>query len=122
LEFLPAVFAGGATEAERAAEAVGDAGGSEAAAVNGETAATAAGRAAHAAFDYGPEFQKEFTLPSGARVDAINFEDRLVLELKPDNMRAIYRGLNQVDRYLQELDQEFPGETPWQGQVVTYGR
>jgi len=97
------------------------AGGLEAAAVNGETAATAAGRAAHTAMNYGEGFQKEFTLPSGSRVDAVNFEDRIVLELKPNNMRAINRGLNQVDRYVDELNREFPGETPWQGQVVTYG-
>jgi RHS repeat-associated protein len=109
-----------AVELEAPAAAEG-AGGVEAAATNGETAATAAGRAAHAAMDYGEGFQKEFTLPSGSRVDAINFEDRLVLELKPNSMRAIYRGLNQVERYLEELNREFPGGTPWQGQVVTYG-
>ena len=31
---------------------------------NRKTAATAAGREAHAAMDYGPAFDKEFTLPS----------------------------------------------------------
>lgn len=36
----------------------------------------------------------------------------------PSATRARY----EVDRYLEELDLEFPGETPWQGQVVTYGR
>jgi hypothetical protein len=67
-------------------------------------------------------FEREFTLPSGRRVDAINFETRAVLELKPNNVRAIGRGLKQVGKYLEELNTEFPGEIPWQGRVVTYAR
>lgn len=91
-------------------------------AVNGETSATAAGRLAHDTMDYGPGFVKEYRgLSSGLRPDAVNFEQRLVLELKPNNAPAIMRGLNQVDRYVAEMNREFPGETPWQGQVVTYG-
>jgi hypothetical protein len=40
-----------------------------AAAVNGETAATAFGREMHATWDYGPGFSREFTLKAGGRVD-----------------------------------------------------
>jgi hypothetical protein len=36
-------------------------------------------------------------------------------------VRAIYRGFGQLDRYLEELNRVAPGETPWSGQVVTYG-
>ena len=39
---------------------------------SGETAATAYGRAAHAAYDYGPGFVKEVTLENGKRADAVN--------------------------------------------------
>ena len=46
----------------------------EAAAINGETAATRFGRLMHQTYDYGPGFEREFTLESGGRVDAINFE------------------------------------------------
>lgn len=58
-------------------------------------------------------------LPSGKRVDGINFTTREIRELKPNNPRAIRRGQNQIDKYLDELNREFPGQ-PWTGQVVTY--
>ncbi|WP_434041168.1 MULTISPECIES: hypothetical protein [Sorangium] len=50
---------------------------------SGETAATAAGRAAHKAWRPPPGFQKEFRLPSGRRPDAVNPKTREVIELKP---------------------------------------
>jgi hypothetical protein len=37
-------------------------------------------------------------------------------------MRAIRRGLNQVLDYVDQLNADFPGEVPWQGQAVTYDR
>lgn len=89
-------------------------------AVNGETAATALGRATHAAWDYGPGFEKEFTLEAGGRVDAINFETREVVELKPNNPRQIRLGGRQLDGYIAKLNAEFPG-APWIGRLVTYG-
>jgi RHS repeat-associated protein len=92
------------------------------AAVNGETEYTAAGRIAHKAFDYGSDFIKEYELPSGKRVDAINFKDRIVVELKPDNQRQISAGLKQLSDYIDELNREYPGDTPWTGYLVTYLR
>jgi len=93
----------------------------ERAAVNGETAATRLGRDMHKAWNYGPGFVKEFTLPSGKRVDAINFDTRQVIELKPNNPRKIREGEKQVAGYADELNREFPGDTPWTGSVITYG-
>jgi uncharacterized protein RhaS with RHS repeats len=93
--------------------------GGTAIATKGETAATRAGRAAHAAWEYGPGFRREFVLPSGKRVDAINFRTREIRELKPNNQRAIRRGQRQIDSYLDELNRVFPGR-PWTGRVVTY--
>jgi Restriction endonuclease fold toxin 9 len=89
--------------------------------VNGETAATAYGRAAHAAYDYGPGFVKEFTLENGKRADAVNFATREVIELKPNNPRAIGEGLRQAQGYAQQLTQEFPGSA-FTYRVVTYDR
>lgn len=94
--------------------------GGTAAAVNGETAATALGRPTHAAWDYGPGFEKEFTLEAGGRVDAINFETREVVELKPNNPRQIRLGGQQLDDYIAKLNAQFPGD-PWTGRLVTYG-
>jgi RHS repeat-associated protein len=93
----------------------------ETAAVNGETAATAYGRLMHQTFDYGPGFEREFTLRAGGRVDAINFDTREVLELKPNNPRAIRLGERQLEGYIAKLNAQFPGD-PWIGRVVTYDR
>jgi RHS repeat-associated protein len=113
--------------AEKAAEAVKGveetavaAKGAEQAAKNGETAATRAGRQAHKDWDAGEGFEKEVTLPSGKRADAVNFEEKHVKELKPNNPRAIRRGEKQVEGYRQELQQEHGGT--WTSSVETYGQ
>lgn len=58
----------------------------------GESAAAAYGRQIHRGWYYGPSFEKEFTLASGRRPDAINFATREIVELKPNNPAAISRG------------------------------
>lgn len=76
----------------------------------------------HKTWDYGPGFEREFTLPSGKRVDGINFGSRHVVELKPNNPRAIRLGERQLQGYLDELNQAYPGSTPWTGSIQTYIR
>jgi type I site-specific restriction endonuclease len=44
-----------------------------------------------------------------------------VIELKPNNPRAIRLGMRQVQGYADQLNQEFPG-TPFTYRVVTYGQ
>jgi restriction endonuclease fold toxin 9 of polymorphic toxin system len=88
------------------------------AANSGETAATAAGRAAHKSWQPPSGFQKEFRLPSGRRADAANPTTREVIELKPNNPRAIREGQRQVESYVKELE-EFTGQK-WTGRVETY--
>ena len=60
----------------------------------GESALAARGRQAHKNYENtlggGYDFNK--ALPSGKRPDAIDFENRIVRELKPDNPRAVRRG------------------------------
>jgi len=111
--------AAAATERRAAEKAVEDI--AEKAAVNGETTATKLGRQMHASWDYGPGFQKEFTLRAGGRVDAINFDTREVLELKPNNPRQITLGNKQLAGYIAKLNEQFPGK-PWTGRVVTYDK
>jgi hypothetical protein len=84
----------------------------------GETEATKRGREAHIQWDPGPGFEKEVTLPSGKRADAVNLETREVKELKPDNPRALKRGERQVEGYRRELEKERGGE--WKGKVESY--
>ncbi|ACR13961.1 Rhs family protein [Teredinibacter turnerae T7901] len=80
--------------------------------------AAAKGRQMHKDYDYGPGFEKEVTLPSGKRADAVNWETREVVELKPNNPNAIRRGEKQVEGYRQEL-QCTTGEC-WTSRVETY--
>lgn len=47
------------------------------------------------------------------------FTTRQVVELKPNNARAIRLGEKQLEGYLEKLNEQFPG-TPWTGSVVTY--
>jgi hypothetical protein len=87
---------------------------------NGETVTTRAGRQAHKDWDPGVGFEKEFTLPSGKRADAVNLEAKHVKELKPDNPKAIQKGRQQVERYRRELEKEYGGD--WTCSVETYKR
>ena len=57
-------------------------------------------------------------LPSGLRPDAVDFANRIVRELKPDNPRAIARGWKQASKYAQEL-QRITGGT-WTIVIDTY--
>lgn len=84
----------------------------------GESPAAAHGREMHEAWDYGPGFEKEARLPSGSRVDAVNWETHEVVELKPNNLRAIRLGERQILRCLDELNEEWGGV--WTGGVETY--
>lgn len=81
----------------------------------GETSATKRGRQMHADWDYGEGVLKEIKIGNGARVDGIDFANNIVYELKPNNTRAIQRGLNQLDRYLDIL-----GAEDWAGVLVLY--
>jgi RHS repeat-associated protein len=87
---------------------------------SGETAATKAGRQAHKDWNPGEGFEKEYSLPSGKRADAVNLEQKHVKELKPDNERAVKRGEKQVEGYRKELQEEHGGD--WTSSVETYKR
>lgn len=87
----------------------------------GESAAASFGRRAHKEFDYGPGFEKEFrNLPSKRRPDAVNVQERVVVELKPNSPAAIRRGQRQVERYRQELEAKYGGT--WTARLETYDR
>lgn len=87
---------------------------------SGETPAAARGRQAHKEWDPGPGYRKEERLLSGRRPDAINYDTREVVELKPDNPRAIRRGQKQVEEYRQELEQTDKRGLKWTGRVEIY--
>jgi len=78
------------------------------------------GKQAHKDWNPGPGYRKEVTLENGKRADAVNFADRHVKELKPDNPRAIERGESQVEGYRQQLERQT--RQPWTCSVETYCR
>ena len=86
----------------------------------GESADTIRGREAHLNYRsaLGPGYSYEEPLPSGLRPDAIDWQNNIVRELKPDNPNAIQRGWNQVRKYLIELA-EITDDT-WTAYVDTY--
>jgi RHS repeat-associated protein len=91
--------------------------------VSGETAHTIRGRQAHQAWDPGPGFEKEVTLPSGLRADAVNWTEQIVKEFKPNNARKIAEGWRQVRPYLNELSelQDWP-KPYWTALVEVYDK
>ncbi len=63
----------------------------------------------HKQMDYGPGVLKEQTIAPGCRVDGIDFNNRIIYELKPNNPQAIARGMNQLNRYTSAASQQFGG-------------
>ena len=48
--------------------------------------------------------EKEFRLPSGKKIDAIDFDNKIIYELKPNNERAKKRGQKQAEAYKKEIE------------------
>jgi hypothetical protein len=82
--------------------------------------AAALGRLKHKEWDPGAGFKKEVRLPSGKQADAVNYQTREVVELKPNNTNAIRRGEKQVEGYRKELE-SVTGEC-WTCRVETYDK
>ena len=81
-------------------------------------AAVQKGQAMHKQMDYGPGVLKEQTIAPGCRVDGIDFNNRIIYELKPNNPQAIARGMNQLNRYTSAASQQFGGT--WTGVLKLY--
>ena len=82
--------------------------------------AAADGREMHKTYDYGGNYTRELPLGSAGRADAVDFDNHIVYELKPDNEQAIRKGWKQLDRYVAELEQRYGGS--WIRILVTYIR
>jgi RHS repeat-associated protein len=96
----------------------------------GETAAAAYGRQAHQAYENtlgglgsNPNVLINRSIPnstSGLRPDVIDFDNKVVRELKPDSASGIRAGLRQLKSYVSELER-VTGEA-WQGVLDLYSR
>lgn len=84
------------------------------------------GRQAHASYmrsiANGVDKIKEYVLPSGRRMDFIDTVNGFVYELKPNNTRAINKGLSQLSSYISELAAmpEFAHIKKWKGILDVY--
>ena len=50
---------------------------------------------------------KEYVLPSGKRIDFIDFDNKIIYELKPHNLNQIKNGEKQLKAYLEEVESIF---------------
>ena len=81
-------------------------------------AAIQKGQEMHKQMNYGSGVLKEQTIAPGCRVDGIDFNNRIIYELKPNNPQAIARGMNQLNRYTSAAGQQFGGT--WKGVLKLY--
>ena len=74
---------------------------------SGFTKSTAsAGRRIHAGYKATPEFlgsSKEFNKIRGIRPDYVDFDSKIIYELKPFNLKSIKSGIKQLQKYNQKL-------------------
>lgn len=61
---------------------------------------------------------KEYRLPSGKRIDYIDFRTKTIYELKPYNPTQIKLGTKQLQNYLEEVE-SFAGKG-WKNVLDTY--
>jgi hypothetical protein len=100
----------------------GMAGGAGVTAHTGETTDTILGKQAHRNYpnmldEPGYDYNRQIS-GTRLRADAIDWNNNIVRELKPDNMRAIQRGLIQLGKYVDALE-NLTGET-WTGILDIY--
>ena len=89
--------------------------------VHNTCADMARGREIHRKWDYVQNnitFLKEVFIPGAGRADAVDFINRIVYELMPDNPRAIRQGWRQLNRYISALEAE--DSATWLKILITY--
>ncbi|WP_079124805.1 hypothetical protein [Streptomyces lushanensis] len=89
---------------------------------SGENADAARGRQTHLNYKnaLGAGYDFEVRLPSGLRPDAVDWENRVVRELKSDAPSSQATGRRQLQSYVDELE-EMTGQS-WTGHLDTYKR
>ena len=94
---------------------------------SGNNAASKIGRDQHALYkaglDDGDLYRKEFRIPgTKLKVDFIDFENGIVFELKPNNLRARRRGEMQANTYIKAIREHMKdfAHIDWKAVVETY--
>jgi hypothetical protein len=90
----------------------------------GESAATATGRSAHVNYENtlgGGNYEFNRALPgSQLRPDAVDFQNRVIRELKPDTPSGHSRGPRQVAGYVEHVENYYNEPGQWTGVVDYY--
>jgi hypothetical protein len=87
----------------------------------GETKFTSAGRRAHAREPLPAGFERDVTVPgTKLRMDGYNRDTKQILEIKPDNARAVKRGEKQLEKYCAACDKSELGSGHTSVPVQTY--
>ncbi|MGK5446742.1 hypothetical protein [Streptomyces radiopugnans] len=89
---------------------------------SGENADVARGRQTHLNYRnaLGAGYEFEVRLPSGLRPDAVDWNNRVVRELKSDAKSSQATGRQQLQKYVAELE-DMTGQS-WTGHLDTYKR
>lgn len=92
---------------------------------SGESDSASRGRTAHKNYELtlggGYDFNRGIPGSNGTlRPDAINFEENIVRELKPDTPSGRCKGNRQLQGYLDYLNEYFPCDNGWTGFLDTY--
>jgi RHS repeat-associated protein len=99
---------GGAGALTKTAQSPSSANATANVAKNGSTVSNRLGQQMHKAYKADEVLDgvrmKEFSLPSGKRIDFIDLEKKIIYELKPNNPRAIKLGNTQLDMYKKEVE------------------
>jgi len=98
-------------------------GGKKAEAASGETKFTIAGRRAHQEEPLPPGFERDVNIPgTRLRMDGYNKGTKEIVEIKPDNARAVARGEMQLDGYCRACNESALGAGHSARPVQTYSR
>ena len=86
------------------------------ASTSGNNAAARLGQVMHTAYKAGladnvNTFKEYLIKTTGNKIDFLDIANGIVYELKPNNARAIARGVKQAERYVAELEKLFPGSS-----------
>lgn len=71
-----------------------------------------------AMWDYGPTVDKEVPIPGAGRADGVDFVNKIIYELKPNNPKAIKLDWKQLTRYANALEENGMGS--FTKMLITY--
>jgi Restriction endonuclease fold toxin 9 len=90
---------------------------------NGETPHTKRGKEEHNKLPerLGPDKQYDLILDNGLKPDAVDWKNKKIYELKPNNKRKEREGKKQLNEYVEQMKKE-TGDDSWTREVIYYDK